>query len=309
MQKEMAVAGWGVVVAAALVMVAGLCGCAAPSSEVRWSPEQRPPAPPARVRAEEKLPTVLLMIDEKSMGTIATSEIETMATEMLIKEKVAVVDQDLVNAKINKQQQLLKIAGDPRGAAALGLQFGADVVIVGEVVSKPSARRIEGTNMRTYQGIATLRAIRSDNAVAIAAASAHASVMGVEDVAGSSEALHAAGRKTLGKLLPAMLEAYEQAHVEGGDGGAFVRITLTVGGIDQLWKLKALRETLRAMEGQVQKVAQRSYISGLATFSLETRIPTEELSERLVLKPPQGFKLQVLNVSPGEVDLRAVAAP
>ena len=39
-------------------------------------------------------------------------------------------------------QQLLKMAGDPRGAAALGLQFGADVVIMGEVVAKPSARRI-----------------------------------------------------------------------------------------------------------------------------------------------------------------------
>lgn len=262
----------------------------------------------AKVRSSEKLPTVLLMIDEKSMGTIATGEIETMATEMLIKEKVSVVDQDLVNAKINKQQQLLKIAGDPRGAAALGLQFGADVVIVGEVISKPAARRIEGTNMRTYQGIATLRAIRSDNAVAIATGSAHASVMGVEDVAGSSEALNAAGKKTLGKLIPEMLDAYEKAQVDG-IGGTAARITLTIGGVDQLWKLKALREMLHAMDDKVQKVAQHSYISGLATFSLESRIPVEELSEMLVMKPPQGLKIQVLNVSPGEVDLRAVTTP
>ncbi|MCX6996162.1 MAG: hypothetical protein NTV49_03540 [Kiritimatiellaeota bacterium] len=270
-------------------------------------PGQAADAPPAKVRSSEKLPTVLLMIDEKSMGTMATAEIETLATEMLIKEKVSVVDQDLVNAKINKQQQLLKIAGDARGAAALGLQFGADVVIVGEVVSKPAARRIEGTNLRTYQGIATLRAIRSDNAMAIAAGSAHASVMGVEDVAGNSEALTAAGRKTLGKLIPEMLDAYEKAHIDAG-GGAPLRVTLTVGGMDQLWKLKALREMLHNLD-KVQKVAQRSYVSGLATFSLESRLPTEELSEMLVLKPPQGFKLQVLSISPGELDLRAVATP
>ncbi len=278
------------------------------SGALGFLPSQAADTPRAKARSSEKLPTVLLMIDEKSMGTIATAEIETLATELLIKEKVSVVDQDMINAKINKQQQLLKIAGDPRGAAALGLQFGADVVIVGEVVAKPAARRIEGTNMRTYQGVATLRAIRSDNGVAIAAASAHESVMGVEDVAGSSDALMAAGKKTLGKLLPVMLDAWVKA--QGGEaGGEPVRITVTVGGVDQLWKLKALRETLHNLGDKVTKVAQRSYLSGLATFSLESRIPTEELSEMLVMKPPQGFKLQVLSISPGELDMKATAAP
>ena len=308
-----AAAGLRVVMVAVMAGVGGGVSCfAAPAADVKPAPASgskvATAAPAAKDRNTEKFPTVMLMIDEKSMGTIATSEIETLATEMLIKEQVPVVDQDLIHAKINKQQQLLKIAGDARGAAALGLQFGADVIIVGEVVSKPAARRIEGTNMRTYQGIATLRALRTGNGAALAAASAHASVIGLEDVAGSSEALMAAGKQTLGKLLPDLLRAWEKA---GGEPGAdrAVRITLTIGGVDQMWKLKAIRETLHNLDDKTQKVVQRSYTSGLATFSLDSKVPIEELSELLVVKSPQGLKLQVLNIGTGELDLRAVATP
>ncbi len=290
----------------------GVCGCATSAPELRPAPAAgervTTAGPAAKARDTEKFPTVMLMIEEKSMGTIATAEIDNLATEMLIKEQVPVVDQDLINAKINKQQQLLKIAGDPRGAAALGLQFGADVIIVGEVVSKPAARRIEGSNLRTYQGIATLRALRTGNGAALAAASAHASVIGVEDVAGSSEALRAAGKQTLAKLLPDMLRAWEKVGGEPG-AGRFTRIALTIGGVDQMWKLKAIRETLHNLDDKTQKVVQRSYSSGLATFSLDSKVSIEELSELLVVKAPQGLKLQVLNIGTGELDLRAVAAP
>lgn len=284
-----------------------LVGCLVVLLNAPWLASAAEDAAKAKKSGTDKMLTVLLMIDEKSLGSVATSEIETMAMAMLIKEKVSVVDQDMVNAKINKQQQLLKIAGDARGAATLGLQFGADVVIMGEVVAKPAARRIEGTNLRTYQGIATLRAIRTDNAVALAATSANSSVMGVEDVTGNSEALTAAGKKSLGKLIPDMLEAWEKAH--GAESGSTTRIALTIGGVDQLWKLKALREMLNGLDNKLAKVAQRSYMSGVAVFALESKVPAEDLSETLVVKAPKGLKLQVLNMTQGELDLRAVAAP
>ena len=59
----------------------------------------------------------------------------------------------------------------------------------------------------------------------------------------------------------------------------------------------------------LQNVVQRNYTAGVAIFELDSTMAAEEFSELLVLKPPQGLKLQVLNVSAGKVDLRAVAAP
>jgi hypothetical protein len=254
------------------------------------------------------LPRVMLLIDEKSLGTIATAEVEAMGSSLLHDNNVQVVDQDMARSNISKDQQLMKMAGDNRAAAALGLQFGSEVVVVGEAVAKPSARRIGDSNLRTYQAAVTIRAIRTDNSKVIASASETESIAALEDVAGSAQALKKAGKKAFETLIPKMIEAWER---EGGSRGASPshHAALSVGGVDQAWKLKAIRDKLRGMTDKVQNVVQRSYTSGLAVFELDSTIPPEELSEELILSPPEGLKFQSLDVGQGKISLRAVAAP
>ena len=261
-----------------------------------------------KLRAASRLPRVLLMVDEKSLGSIPTSEVEALGAKLLLQQNVPVVDQDMVKANIAKGQQLLKMAGHARGAAALGLQFGADVVIMGEVVAKPSARRISDSNLRSYQAVATLRAVRTDNAATLASSSEVETVVALDDIGGSSLALRKAGQKTLEALIPAMIEGWEKGGGTGGSEVALTHISVTIGGVDQIWKLKALREQLHGLGTKAQNVVQRNYTAGMAIFELDSTLAAEEFSEMLVLKPPQGLKLQVLNVSAGKVDLRAVAA-
>ncbi len=261
-----------------------------------------------KLRATSRLPRVLMMVDEKSLGSIPTAEVEALAAKLLLQQNIPVVDQDMVKANIAKSQQLLKMAGDPRGAAALGMQFGADVVIMGEAVAKPSARRIADSNLRTYQAVTTLRAVRTDNAATLASASEDVSVVALDDIGGSAKALRAAGQKSFESLIPAMIEAWEKSGGVGGSELALTRISLTIGGVDQIWKLKALREMLHGLGTKAQNIVQRNYTAGMVMFDLESTLAAEEFSETLVLKPPQGLKLQVLNVSAGKVDLRAVAA-
>ena len=146
----------------------------------------------------------MILVDEKSLGTIPTAEVEAIAIQMLLNSNAQIVDQDMVRANLSKGQQILAMSGDNRGAAALGLQFGADLTIVGEVVAKPSARRIGDSNLRSYQAVATLRAVRTDNSATIASSSEDASVIGLDDVGGSSKALKAAGGKSLAILIPAI---------------------------------------------------------------------------------------------------------
>ena len=293
------------------LLIGMLSGCTMPPPPISTVESSAPSAGPhqsLRIRSASRLPRVLMMVDEKSLGTIPTSEIESLAARLLLQQNVPVVDQDMVKANIGKSQQLLKMAGDARGAAALGLQFGADVVIMGEAVAKPSARRIADSNLRTYQAVATLRAVRTDNAATLATASEDASIIALDDVSGSSKALKGAGQKTLETLIPAMIEAWEKSGGAGSGGVVLTHISVTIGGVDQMWKLKAIRETLHGLGEKAQNVAQRNYTAGMAMFELDSTLPAEEFSEALVLKPPQGLKLQVLNISAGKVDLRAVAA-
>jgi hypothetical protein len=245
-------------------------------------------------------PRVMLLVDEKNLGSLPTSEIEAMAVAKLVEQGIPTVDQEMVRANIRKDQLLLRSVGDNRGAAAVGLQFGADVVIVGEAVAKPSARRIAESNLRSYQAAVTLRAVRTDNSENLASASETASAIDIEDVTGGSKALKAAGEKTLGVLIPKMLENWAKSPTSGS---GLNKIVLTVGGVDAAWKLKSVRECLRA---KAENLTQRSYTAGVAIFDVETSVPARSLSEKVLTEPPEGLVFQVLDVGEGKVDLRAV---
>lgn len=250
-------------------------------------------------------PVVMLLVDEKNLGTIATAEVEAMAVTMLLRNKVSVIDRDMVRANMKKDQNLLKMVGDDRGAASLGLQFGADIVIVGETVAKPSARRIADSNLRTYQAVTTLRAVATANARTLASASEVGKVIGLDDVEGGSSALKKSGRKTLERLISDMLKAWHGGGQDAGTGD-FQHVVITVGGVDQVWKLKSIRTMLRNNPELMKNVVQRSYMAGIGTFEVDSAIPVEELAEELVLKHPKKIRFQVLGIEKGKISLRAV---
>lgn len=248
-------------------------------------------------------PRVMLLIDEKNLGTIPTSEVEAMAVKLLLERDLAVVDQEMVRANLKKDQQLLKMAGDARGAAAVGLQFGADIIIVGEVVAKPSARRLAGSNLRTYQAVATLRAVQTDNSLTLASASEVSSIIGLEDVGGSSKALKASGRKALPSLIDQMMEKWDDGH---GIMRGPKMIEISVGGVDATWKVRNIRKQFEKLDDLIVEVTQRSYTPGAASFDVLSMVPAKDLAEQLVLQPPKKLKFQVLNVTSRKINLRAV---
>ncbi|MDD4737564.1 MAG: hypothetical protein PHP44_15805, partial [Kiritimatiellae bacterium] len=229
---------------------------------------------------------------------------ESMGQQILSENHIPVVDQDMVRADQARQKKLLKMANDDRGAAAVGLQFGADITVVGEAVVKPSARRIAESNLRNYQAVVTLRSIRTDNAAVLASASETISIIALEDVTGSSKALKKAAAKVMETLLPKSVREWQKA---GGQPAKFeYRIMLTVGGTDQIWKVKALRDRLRSDERKLNNVVQRSYTAGVVVFEMDSAIPAEELAEDLVINAPEGLKMQVLSIEAGNVDMKAL---
>lgn len=279
-----------------------LLGCASPPSRTSGPSSTYGTKPGSAARVSPiKTARVMLLIDEKSLGTIATAETENMAIRKFRENGFDVVDQQMVRSNLKKDQTLLKMVGDNRGASALGLEFGADIAVVGEAVAEPSARRIAESNLRNYQAVVSLRAIRTDTAEAMTSASETASIVALEDVTGGSQALKQAGEKALDRLIAEVKQAWEP-------GKAGTHIVLTMGGIDQAWKLKAVREKLRGMTDAIDNVLQRSYTAGVAVFDVASKVPAEQLSEKLVLDAPSGLKLQVLQVARGKIELRAVTS-
>ena len=259
--------------------------------------------------ATAALPKMLVMVDEKALGSISTSEIETMAVKMLGEKGIETVDQNMVQSNLERIQKAFRGTGDNRAAAAMGREFGADAILIGEAVAKPNASKIGDSNLRSYMASVSFRAVRIDNSVNVASVSETATVIAMDDVNGSSRALRAAGEKALRKIIPELVEKWENPNAKGTAYERRATITVTVGGMDQIWKLKEMRVRLKGMTKEVESVAQKSYVQGVAIFSVSSFVPAEELAEALVMNPPEDLKVQVVEIREATLNLRVVEAP
>ena len=262
----------------------------------------------ASLAAGAAMPKVMVMVDEKALGSVSTSEIETMAVRKLAAKGVETVDQSMVQANLERIQKALRGAGDSRASAVLGREFGADVMLIGEAVSKPNAAKIGDSNLRSYIASVSFRAVRVDNSVNVASSSESATVIAMDDISGSSKALKAAGEKALDAVIPVLIAKWDSSGDASPSANAKVAIEITVGGMDQVWKLKETRVRLKGMRA-VSGVRQKSYSQGAAIFRVESSIPSEELAEELVLTPPEGLKIQVVEIKPTVLSLRVVEKP
>ena len=282
-------------------------GCVTTDSNYTYSSAPKNLPRPAAVTTQQSAaptPIVMLLVDEKNMGSIPTAEVEAIGMQMLINNNCKTVDQDMLRANIEQRKRMLKMVGDKRGAAALGSQFGADVVITGSAVCKPGARRISDSNIRTYQAVTTLRAIRTDNGNVLATASESGTGLDVEDVRGGSKALRASAESCFNKLIPQTLNAWQR----GGPSSTTplpypFHIQMTFGGVDKLWKVKTLREDLKARDS-LSNVTQRNYTAGAVVFEVDSKLAAEELTEAIVLTPPDQLKIQALSIDSGKIVLR-----
>ncbi len=263
----------------------------------------------ASLAADAAMPKVMVMVDEKALGSVSTSEIETMAVRKLAAKGVETVDQSMVQANLERIQKALRGAGDSRAAAVMGREFGADVMLIGEAVAKPNAAKIGDSNLRSYMASASFRAVRVDNSVNIASASETATVVAMDDITGSSKALKAAGEKALKTVVPELVKKWENPTAAGTAYEKRLEIEITVGGMDQIWKLKETRVRLKNMKKEVESVTQKSYAQGVAIFRVKSFLPAEELAEALVLNPPNDLKVQVVEIHETTLSLRVVEAP
>lgn len=246
-------------------------------------------------------PRFMVLIDEKNVGAYQMDEAEKVISEYLLSKDLPVVDPELVRTKLDRDRALQAMASGPAPAAALGLQFGAEVILVGKAVAKGSADTVKDTSFRSYQASVSLKAIRTDTAEVLAAESREAAKIHVDDVAGGTAAIREASAPLIAALIPKVLAKWG-----GGAAGEACSIEAVVGDVTQVWQVVALKELLRGQIAGVQEVVQRSYVSGVAVFSLRATVDAQALAEELTLADPGGFRIKVLSITPGKLDLRLV---
>lgn len=243
----------------------------------------------------------MILITEKNMGAYSMDDAAQVFAQRLLASGAEVIDAELVKTSVTRDKALQVSAGEARAAAALGLSFGADIIVVGKAVAKGSAERIRDTGFRSYSATVSLRAIRTDTAEVVASESATATKIHVDDLAGGSEAIRLAAEELGGRMIPPLLAASGK-----GSAGAPREVALIVGGVEQVWQVAAIKQTLRENVRGVSDVSQRSFTAGVVTFDVMWSGEAQKLAEELTLAKPAYFRLRVLSVTANKIDAQFV---
>ena len=234
----------------------------------------------------------MILINEKIIDNESTGNADKVITEYLLARGIEVVDSELIKTRVDMDQKLNVMTGSPQSAAALGMQFGADIVIIGKAFAKGSTSRVRDSDLQSYQATVNLKAVQTNTAEILEVDTAAAATIHVNDIIGGSRAIQRATTIIAERMIPKIVNKIGVL-----ESGQTHKIRLIVNDVSQVWKVAAVKELLRKRITGVQDVVQVSFISGVGMFDVYSQGDAQYLAEELSLAKPQYFTISVIKVA------------
>jgi hypothetical protein len=253
-------------------------------------------------------PKVMIVIDEKISGMFGTTGSETIGqaeSTMANKFRSAgfqVIDAQTVRRNISRDKALRILDGDDKAAALAGLQFGAQVVVTGQAISKNAGGKLLGTNMQSLQATVQAHAVWSDDARVIASLTAQSSKAHIDEMQGGVLAIREASEEVADGLVMALLQESAKQQV----GGRPQEITVIITGLVSYRHLSFVQQFLESNVQGVKGVNMRQFAQGTAELTLDYMGKSSLIARDLASQKFTGFRLEPVSVTPNRLDIRAV---
>ena len=254
-------------------------------------------------------PRTMVLIDEKNLSAhyvhylINMNTTETTLMNELMNYGFPFVDATQSSANISRDMVNAALQGDAQSAANIAKRLGAEIIISGTAVSKeasggPSVVRNAG--FKSCQANLTLRAIRADDAVIIAVASAHDVAAHIDEITGGTMALEKATKKAAAELKDKIIAAWRK------DVYSSAQVQLQVTNISSFSQLNTFKNSLQYYINGLQAVHQRNFEGGTALFDINIKGNAEQLASELEAKEIEGLRVQVTALTANKVTVKIV---
>lgn len=257
---------------------------------------------------------VLLLIAEKGLeessyrywwgDPFAESTAESTLADTLGSLGLVVVDHGQLLPPIleaylmaSQTQSWAEISNDE--AAFFGKWYQTDVVVVGSAVSERTANTL-GNELRSYNGVLSVRAIRTDTGEILAQSNRNVLIASTDDSTGSQQALAEAGTRS-GALLAGEIQSTWQQAEETGP----ILATVVVNGGYQLSHFVTFRRMLSEMP-EVLSLQTSSITPEETLLEIEYEGTTQSIAEALLLQSFDGFGIDITNPTPSSFRLSLV---
>jgi hypothetical protein len=245
---------------------------------------------------ERPMPRVVLFLTEQKIGEPvpetcpaenAAGRMPTAAGAMarnLRARGFTVLDPEALGRDLQNRDLICRPDFDNNQAARIGAELKADIVIVGNSAAAYAANTM-GSQIRSFSGKVSVRAIRTDTAETVAAAEKAAVVTGSDPDAGSRAALTDAGGQAAAALAPKILMTWKTEKTAEP-------VTLNVVGTQNLGHFVMFRRALAGIEG-VSELQTREMRADQATLVVEYDGKARDLAETLLRIPFDAFGINI----------------
>ena len=253
-------------------------------------------APEAQVIVRK--PRVMILISERHWQA-PNPATETEMIRKFAENGFKVVDPNQIRQAHASEPGGGLLHGDPAAAAAIGRQYGAELVIVGEAFSNDTRVSYGLYNCRAT---AEIRMLDVDTATIFVAQSQTGSGSDLTENMASQKAFQNTGELLADYLMEHIANQWNKR------GPKAYEVSLVVAELtfSQLAQLEQMLQNWRGIDA----VNLRNFDAGVAVIGLETRHTAQRLASELVSKPLNQFSLDVTNFTTMQIDVevrRAVA--
>ncbi|MDZ7392458.1 MAG: flagellar assembly protein T N-terminal domain-containing protein [candidate division KSB1 bacterium] len=253
-------------------------------------------------------PRVMVLIDEQNVGDptghFRWFEVNMTAAETAIMQKFMdsdfpVVDPGTVRENIKREQVLAALQGDNKAAAAIGLSFGAEIVITGKAIATV-ASGFNMAGMKSCQANITARVVETDVGRVLATASEHAAYPHIDEVTGGTMAIQKAANKLAEGLIAKILAKWRDKYYNLSE------IKIVLRGVESMAQLSDFVNTAKFYLRGVKDIYQRNYGGGAAELDVKISGNATQLAREFERRDFGRFTITVEGVSANRITARFV---
>ena len=249
-------------------------------------------------------PRIMVIMGESLAGSKleiheGQSVAETTFIEQFLSKGFKVVDSEMAKKTTERNQLLHALEGDKALAAKIGLQYNAEVVIVGKAIATPkhlnqTSEYLKGTNLKSVHANMHAKAIRVDTAEIIASGSKSGAKVHVDETTGSYKAFQNVGKKLADSLIERILKKW-------GDDTNLNTVELTLSGISSYSDLIKLKDDIRQKLRGVKEINQRAFTDGVAVLEIKASGDAQAIAAKLVVQKMDNKDIDVKDITQNKI--------
>ncbi|MCG2775204.1 MAG: hypothetical protein L6406_05920 [Desulfobacterales bacterium] len=234
-------------------------------------------------------PRIMVIIPEYHINRrIPDPAGETEIIKRLLEKGFKVVEQYQVSKIRYNDQVRAAIKGNTSLATRIGLEYGAEVIIIGEAFSE-YVGRIFG-ELESCRARLEARAIRIDTGEILVACGKEAAGLDITPALAGKKALQKAGNELGGYLIEQLLAKWSS------DVTNVTSIGLVINGLNYKQFIEFKSMLLESIRG-IKAIHQRSFTNNRAVVEIDIKGDAETLSEEIIRKDYKNFKVQITDFS------------